>query len=162
MCLSFHAPSHSQPQHTGLPLALQADIAAIDTVFWLVSLDRLSRGRESPANEEPSPREQDYSPTSSPHARASKIIKAAEHARCRTKKSLNIIRSFPRSGMCNHCLWHLGNIQSCHGNCSGRLYVCASAMVEGICIMQIQSKGDLLPKIILLVANNVTMATVLI
>ena len=36
---------------------------------------------------------------------------------------------------------HLTNMQGCHGNCSGGLYVIA---VEGTGIMQIQPKSDLL------------------
>ena len=36
-------------------------------------------------------------------------------------------------------------MQGCHGNCSGGLCV-QSAMVEGMSIMQIQTKGDLLPE----------------
>ena len=42
---------------------------------------------------------------------------------------------------------HLTNMQCCHDNCS---FMCVqSNIVEGICIMQIQTKGDLSPEAIL-------------
>ena len=40
----------------------------------------------------------------------------------------------------------MGNIQGCHGNCSGGLYVCT--MVKRTSIMQIKPKDDLFPEAI--------------
>ena len=46
---------------------------------------------------------------------------------------------------CNYCLWagHLTNMQGCHGNCTGGLYVSAEYHGEGTSIMQIQPKGNI-------------------
>ena len=49
---------------------------------------------------------------------------------------------------------HLNNMQGCHGNCSGGLYVCAEYQVEGTCIMEIYNlKVIYCLRQILLVAN---------
>ena len=50
---------------------------------------------------------------------------------------------------CNYCLWPFDQHVRLLGNCSGGLYVCVqNTMVEGTCIMKIQSKGDLFPEAI--------------